>query len=61
MIRGERERDRPRLPMWDLTLAGPRFHEGRGDVILARDSGVEPSDRWTCLDKGEQLGHKGLI
>lgn len=33
----------------------------RGDVIIARDTEVEPSDRWACWDKREKLGHKGLI
>lgn len=35
--------------------------EGRGDVITARDTGVEPSDRWASWDKREWPGHKGLI
>lgn len=35
--------------------------EGGGDVIMVRDTGVDPSDRWACLDKREQLGHKGPI
>lgn len=35
--------------------------EGRGDVIVARDTGVDPSDRWARWDKREQPGHKGPI
>lgn len=42
-----------------LTLAA--LDEDIGDVIMARDTGVDPSDRWARWDKREQLGHKGPI
>lgn len=56
-----RRNRRPIAAHESLYLGCSGLDEGRGDVIIARDTGVEPSDRWARWDKRERLGHKGLI
>lgn len=58
VIRGERW---PVAAHESPHLGCSSLDEGRGDVIMARDTGVDPSDRWACWDKREQLGHKSPI
>ena len=58
MIRGKRW---PVAAYESPHLGRSSHDEDRADVIVATDTGVDPSDRWARWDKREQLGHKGPI